>query len=95
MNLFIGICERLISYKRFEWLTKSLEIYPDQKMISYTDFFFTVEKLGKLQLYKLLDTKKAEVERFKIHEWLDMIQTFEDEAGNLDQLTITQNEALG
>ena len=64
-------------------------------MMSYKDFFFTVEKLGKLRLYKLLDTKKAEVERFKIHEWLDMIQTFEDEAGNLDQLTITQNEALG
>ena len=95
MNLFIGICERLVSYNRFEWLTKSLNIHPDQKMMSYKDFFFTVEKLGKLRLYKLLDTKKVEFERSTIHEWLDMIQTFEDEAGNLDQLTITQEEALG
>jgi hypothetical protein len=63
-------------------------------LISYNDFLKTVIKLGHLRLYDLLESKKSSFEKSKVHQWLDLIQDYEDEDYNLDHENTTFDQVL-
>jgi len=65
-----------------QWLEKSLLNSPEEYLISYNDFLKTVMKLGYLRLHDLLESKKSSFEKSKVHQWLDLIQGYEDEDYN-------------
>ena len=51
-------------------------------------------KLSYLRLYDLLESKKSSVEKSKVHQWLDLIQDYEDEDYNLDHENTTFDQVL-
>ena len=51
-------------------------------------------KLSYLRLYDLLGSKKSSFEKSKVHQWLDLIQGYEDEDYNLDNVNTTSDQVL-